>query len=112
MKYFVSYVYKKMGRKAIQVEEEVFNAVKAQYPGMSWSAILRLLLEPRGSLKRSKEKPYTISDGPMVGTVKPIDSLEAPKDYSIYATKEDVKELKDKFSKVLSDLINKNKLQR
>jgi len=48
----------------------------------------------------------------MVGTVKPIDSLEAPKDYSIYATKEDVKELKDKFSKVLSDLINKNKLQR
>ena len=105
-----------MGRKAIQVEEEVFDAVKALYPGMSWSSILRLLLEPRVSLKRSKEKPYTISDGPMVDSTKPRGeadkSLEAPKDYSIYATKDDVKELKDKFSMVLTQLIDKNNLKK
>ena len=79
-----------MGRKGIQVDEEVFNAVKLMYPGMSWTNILKLLLEPKGL-----PKDYIAST-----------------DDSLYASKDDLKALKDKFSMVLTQLIDKNKLQR
>ena len=78
-----------MGRKGIQVDEEVFNAVKEMYPDMSWSNILRLLLKPKGLPK------------------------DEPKGYgSTYATREELKDLKDKFSMVLTQLIKKNNLQK
>jgi predicted CopG family antitoxin len=83
-----------MGRKGIQVDEEIFNAVKLMYPDMSWSSILRLLLEPKG-LPKDEPKDYIAST-----------------DDSLYASKEDLKALKDKFSKVLARLIDVNKLKR
>ena len=86
-----------MGRKGIQVDEEVFNAVKEMYPDMSWSNILRLLLEPKGL-----PKDYT---------QKPKDYI-ASTDDSLYASKDDLKALKDKFSMVLTQLIKKNNLQK
>lgn len=87
-----------MGRKGIQVDEEVFNAVKEMYPDMSWTSILRLLLEPKGLPKDYYQKP------------KGVDI--AIKEDSLYASKDDLKALKDKFSMVLTQLIDKNKLQR
>jgi len=79
-----------MGRKGIQVEEEVFEAVKAMYPDLSWTEILRqYVLLPKG-LPKDEPKGYS----------------------STYATKEELKDLKDKFSMVLTQLIDKNKLKR
>jgi|TARA_B110000881_G_C18227808_1_gene342268 predicted CopG family antitoxin len=87
-----------MGRKGIQVDEEVFNAVKEMYPDMSWSNILRLLLEPKG-LPKDKPKDY-------------IASRDENEETSLYASKDDLKALKDKFSMVLTQLIKKNNLQK
>ena len=85
-----------MGRKGIQVDEEVFNAVKEMYPDMSWSNILRLLLEPKG-LPKDKPKDY-------------IASRDENEETSLYASKDDLKALKDKFSMVITQLIKVNKL--
>ena len=52
-----------MGRKGIQVDEEVFNAVKLMYPDMSWTNILKLLLEPKG-LPKDCLKKYVEIVGP------------------------------------------------
>tara|TARA_R110002111_G_scaffold80678_2_gene127479 strand:- start:856 stop:1119 length:264 start_codon:yes stop_codon:yes gene_type:complete len=87
-----------MGRKGIQVDEEVFNAVKEMYPDMSWSNILRLLLKPKG-LPKDKPKDY-------------IASRDENEETSLYASKDDLKTLKDKFSMVLTQLIKKNNLQK
>ena len=90
-----------MGRKGIQVDEEVFNAVKEMYPNMSWSNILRLLLEPKGLPKDYTQKP------------KGLDIASTnDNDESLYASKDDLKALKDKFSMVLTQLIKKNNLQK
>ena len=84
-----------MGRKGIQVEEDVFNEVKAMYPDLSWTEILRkYVLMPKGLPKGSPK-----------GLV-PIEAIE------VYATKDELKALKDKFSMVLTQLIDKNKLKR
>lgn len=83
-----------MGRKGIQVDEEVFDAVKLMYPDTSWTNILKKLLEPKG-LPIDKPKGHIASTGD-----------------SLYASKDDLKALKDKFSMVLTQLIDKNKLQR
>ena len=84
-----------MGRKGIQVEEDVFKEVKAMYPALSWTEILRkYVLVPKGLPKDSPK-----------GLV-PIEAKE------VYATKDDLKALKDKFSMVLTQLIDKNKLKR
>ena len=87
-----------MGRKGIQVDEEVFNAVKEMYPDRSWSNILRLLLKPKG-LPKDKPKDY-------------IASRDENEETSLYASKDDLKALKDKFSMVLTQLIKKNNLQK
>tara|TARA_R110001632_G_scaffold214962_1_gene341878 strand:- start:996 stop:1268 length:273 start_codon:yes stop_codon:yes gene_type:complete len=90
-----------MGRKGIQVDEEVFNAVKIMYPDMSWTSILRLLLEPKGLPKDYTQKP------------KGLDIASTnDNDESLYASKDDLKALKDKFSMVLTQLIKKNNLQK
>lgn len=97
-----------MGRKGIQVDEEVFDAVKLMYPDTSWSNILRLLLEPIGLPKDYTQKPKGLD---IASGSNGSESLKAPKD-SLYATKDELKTLKDKFSMVLTRLIDKNKLQR
>lgn len=90
-----------MGRKGIQVDEEVFNAVRVLYPDMSWTSILRLLLEPKGLPKDYTQKP------------KGLDIASTnDNDESLYASKDDLKALKDKFSMVLTQLIKKNNLQK
>ena len=90
-----------MGRKGIQVDEEVFNAVKLMYPDMSWTSILRLLLEPKGLPKDYTQKPKDY-----------IASRDENEETSLYASKDDLKALKDKFSMVLTQLIKKNNLQK
>jgi predicted CopG family antitoxin len=85
-----------MGRKAIQVEEDVFKEVRAMYPALSWTEILRqYVLTPRGLPKDS-----------------PRGSNDSINITNVYATKSELKELKDKFSMVLTQLIDKNKLKR
>ena len=73
----------------IQVDKDIALKVKELYPSLSWSAILGLLLE---SKDLPKEMPKGLPDN--------------------IATLEDIKELKDKFSMVLTRVIDKNKLQR
>ena len=75
-------------RKMIQVDRDIALKVKEVYPTLSWSAILGLLLE---SKDLPKEMPKGLPDN--------------------IATLEDIKELKDKFSSVLENIIQKNKLK-
>ena len=72
----------------IQVDKDIALKVKELYPTLSWSAILGLLLE---SKDLPKEMPKDLPDN--------------------IATLEDIKELKDKFSSVLENIIEKNKLK-
>jgi len=100
-----------MGRKGIQVDEEVFNAVKLMYPDVSWTNILKMLLEPKG-LPKDKPKGLHIANGSN-GSESLKTSKGSLDDFNTsYATKDDLKALKDKFSMVLTQLIEKNKLQR
>ena len=73
----------KKKRVVANIDGEVAGKVKEKYPGLSWTEILRLLLEPTS---------------PIVDTS--------------YATKEELKELKDKFEKVLSNIIKSNGLKK
>ena len=72
----------------IQVDKDIALEVKELYPTLSWSAILGLLLE---SKDLPKEMPKGLPDN--------------------IATLEDIKEVKDKFSSVLENIIEKNKLK-
>ena len=76
-------------KKMIQIDRGVADRVKAIYPDLSWNAIVSLLL--------SKDSTKDLSKDDMAST---------------YATKDDLKTLKDKFSMVLTQLIDKNNLQR
>ena len=76
-------------KKMIQIDKAVADQVKGLYPDLSWNAIISLLL--------SKDSSKDLSKDHMAST---------------YASKEDLKALKDKFSMVLTQLIDKNKLQR
>lgn len=76
-------------KKMIQIDKAVAERVKDIYPDLSWNAIVSLLL--------SKDSTKDLSKDGIAST---------------YATKDDLKALKDKFSMVLTQLIDKNKLQR
>lgn len=78
-------------RKMIQVDKEVAGLVKEMYPDLSWTAILRLVLDSEVNQPPVKESP-----------IKPI------KDF---ATNKDLQDLKDKFNTALSDLIKQNNLK-
>lgn len=75
-------------KKMIQIDRSVAEDVKAMYPDLSWNSIVGLLLTKDSSKDITKDIPST------------------------YATKDDLKELKDKFSLVLTQLIAKNKLKQ
>lgn len=103
-----------MGRKGIQVDEEVFNAVKLMYPDTSWTNILKILLEPKGL---PKDKPKGLDNANVFTNVVNESTGDRSIDIAIredglYASKDDLKALKDKFAMVLTQLIDKNKLQR
>ena len=103
-----------MGRKGIQVDEEVFNAVKLMYPDMSWTNILKALLKPKGL---PKDKPKGLDNANVFTNVVNESTGDRSIDIAIredglYASKDDLKALKDKFAMVLTQLIDKNKLQR
>ena len=72
------------GRIVINVDKELAGRVKEKYPGKSWTEILRCLL-----------------DEPTSPSIDPS-----------YATKEELKELKDKFERVLSNIIKSNNLKK
>ena len=77
-------------KKMIQIDRSVAEDVKAMYPDLSWNSIVGLLLTKDSSKDNTKDSP-------------PI---------STYATMDDLKELKDKFSLVLTQLIDMNKLKQ
>ena len=85
-------------RITIQIDRDVADTVRGMYPGMSYTKALRLLLESKDNLKMSKDNTTLPAS-----TIPPVDNL---------ATIEDIKELKDKFSAVLENLITKNNLKR
>ena len=72
-------------KKMIQIDKSLAEEVKALYPDLSWNSIVRLLLSKDSSKDLSKDS---------------------------YATKEDVKMLKDKFSLVITRLIDLNNLKQ
>jgi gas vesicle protein len=88
-------------KKMIQIDKEIADRVKANYPDLSWNAIVSLLLSKDSSKDLSKDLSKDSSKDHMAST---------------YATKDDLKielkTLKDKFSTVLTQLIDKNNLQR
>ena len=76
-------------KKMIQIDKGVAERVKELCPDLSWNAIVSLLL--------SKDSTKDLSKDSIAST---------------YATKDDLKTLKDKFSMVLTQLIKKNNLQK
>ena len=87
-------------KKMIQIDKALAEEVKALYPDLSWNRIVGMLLS-KDHLKISKD-------------LSKDSSKDLSKDHmaSTYASKEDLKALKDKFSMVITQLIDKNKLQR
>ena len=82
-------------RITIQIDREVAETIKELYPDMSYTVALRLLLDTSKESLKKVYRPPTIHTPPM-------DNM---------ASLEDIKELKDKFSSVLDNLIKKNKLK-
>lgn len=88
-------------RKMIQVDKEVAERLKELYPDMSWTAILRLLLEP--NQPPIKQVPIQGNKGSIKET--PIQANQQ------YATIKDLSSLKEKFNTALSDIISQNNLK-
>lgn len=82
-------------RITIQIDKEVAETIKELYPDMSYTVALRLLLDTSKDNLKRVYRPPTIH-------TPPIDNM---------ASLDDIKELKDKFSSVLDNLIKKNKLK-
>lgn len=74
-------------KKMIQVDREVADAIKGMYPDLSWNDILlKYILSKDSSKDLSKDSSNT------------------------YVTVKEFNALKDKFSLVITQLIDKNKL--
>jgi hypothetical protein len=88
-------------RKMIQVDKDVAERLKEVYPDMSWTSILRLLLEPN---------QVPINQSTIQASIKetPIKQLPIQDQF---ATIKDLSSLKEKFSTALSDLIKQNNLK-
>tara|TARA_R110000796_G_scaffold69045_1_gene157727 strand:+ start:704 stop:964 length:261 start_codon:yes stop_codon:yes gene_type:complete len=83
-------------KKMIQIDKEIADRVKVNYPDLSWNAIVSLLLSKDSSKDLSKDH---------------MASMYATKD-DLKKSKDEVKMLKDNINKVLINLIDKNNLQR
>lgn len=75
-------------KKMIQIDKALAEEVKALYPDLSWNKIVGMLLSKDSSKDLSKDFSGT------------------------YATKDDIKVLKDKFSLVITRLIDLNNLKQ
>jgi|TARA_B110000977_G_C10686093_1_gene341565 hypothetical protein len=75
-------------KKMIQIDKELALKVKGMYPDLSWNAIVSKLVSKDLSKDSSKDSGST------------------------YATVDDIKVLKDKFSMVITQLIKVNKLKQ
>ena len=81
-------------RKMIQVDKDVAERLKEMYPELSWTAILRLVLDQSTIQAPIKETP-----------IKQLPIQDQ------FATIKDLSSLKEKFSTALSDLIKQNNLK-
>ena len=85
----------------IQVDKDVAERLKEIYPDMSWTAILRLLLEPNQTPINQSTIQAPIKETP----IKQLPIQDQ------FATIKDLSTLKEKFSTALSDLIKQNNLK-
>jgi hypothetical protein len=88
-------------RKMIQVDKDVAERLKEVYPDMSWTSILRLLLEPNQAPTNQSTIQASIKETP----IKQLPIQDQ------FATIKDLSSLKEKFSTALSDLIKQNNLK-
>ena len=85
----------------IQVDKDVAERLKEVYPDLSWTAILRLLLEPIQAPINQSTIQVPIKETP----IKQLPIQDQ------FATIKDLSTLKEKFSTALSDLIKQNNLK-
>ena len=85
----------------IQVDKDVAERLKEVYPDMSWTSILRLLLEPNQTPINQSTIQASIKETP----IKQLPIQDQ------FATIKDLSTLKEKFSTALSDLIKQNNLK-
>ena len=90
-------------RKMIQVDKDVAERLKEMYPDLSWTAILRLLLDQ--STIQPSGKGF-INQSTIQAPIK-----EMPIQDNQYASIKDLSALKEKFSTALSDIISQNNLK-
>jgi hypothetical protein len=100
-------------RKMIQVDKDVAERLKEVYPDMSWTSILRLLLEtnqPSGKGMKGTVNQAPINQSTIQASIKetPIKQLPIQDQF---ATIKDLSTLKEKFSTALSDIISQNNLK-
>ena len=104
-------------RKMIQVDKEVAERLKEMYPDMSWTAILRLLLET--NQPSGKGIKGTVNQAPIQAPINQSTIQASIKETPIkqlpiqdqFATIKDLSSLKEKFSTALSDIISQNNLK-
>ena len=101
----------------IQVDKDVAERLKEMYPDLSWTSILRLLLEPNqvsgkvnGNQANMPSNQVPVNQSTIQAPIKetPIKQLPIQDQF---ATIKDLSTLKEKFSTALSDLIKQNNLK-
>jgi hypothetical protein len=92
-------------RKMIQVDKDVAERLKEVYPDMSWTSILRLLLETNQPSGKDVINQSTIQASIKETPIKQLPIQDQ------FATIKDLSSLKEKFSTALSDLIKQNNLK-
>ena len=90
-------------RKMIQVDKDVAERLKEMYPDLSWTSILRLLLD-QSTIQPSGKG--VINQSTIQAPIK-----EMPIQDNQYASIKDLSALKEKFSTALSDIISQNNLK-
>jgi hypothetical protein len=97
-------------RKMIQVDKDVAERLKEMYPDMSWTSILRLLLETNQPSGKGTVNQAPINQSTIQASIKetPIKQLPIQDQF---ATIKDLSILKEKFSTALSDIISQNNLK-
>lgn len=81
--------------KNITISEGLYNRLKGKYPNMTWESRLSLLVD-KESKESNIDKPKVLPDNIVY------------KNNIVY--KKDLDNLKNKFNKVLKDIIEKNNL--
>ena len=98
-------------RKMIQVDKDVAERLKEIYPDLSWTAILRLLLETNQPSGKGVINQVPINQSTIQASIKETPIKELPIQDNQYASIKDLSALKEKFSTALSDIISQNNLK-